>query len=170
MWINSRFKILSLSKKNFKYQIKNKKLQMKSQISKTKLRDSIGKIEPASRMTNQRLEIISFLQSNREHPAAEKIYFEVKKKLPKISRGTIYRNLEILRQRNLVRKYNFGEDSDRFDGDMTDHHHFYCRQCRRVIELVLPDAYQLKERVESGQQVIVENFDIIFKGKCNVCK
>lgn len=129
-----------------------------------------GQIQPSSRMTNQRLEIISYLQSTREHPTAEKIYFEIRKKLPKISAGTIYRNLEILEKKDLVKRYNFGESKDRFDAERRDHHHFFCERCHRVIEVSLPDAYQLKERVETSEQVRVENYAIIFKGKCNVCK
>lgn len=133
-------------------------------------RKTIGRIEPASRMTNQRLEIISFLQTTREHPTAEKIYLEIRKKLPKISRGTIYRNLVVLEEKELVKRLNFGEDKDRFDGDISVHHHFFCQRCRRVIDLNLPDAYQLKERVEDSERVIINNFGIIFKGHCNVCK
>ena len=129
-----------------------------------------GTIQPASRMTNQRLEIISYLQSTKEHPTAERIYFEVRKKLPKISRGTIYRNLEVLEQKNLVKRFNFGESKDRFDAERSDHHHFFCQRCHRVIEVILPDAYQLKERVESSEQAKVENYAIMFKGKCSVCK
>lgn len=130
----------------------------------------IGSIKPSSRMTNQRLEIISYLQSTKEHPTAEKIYFEIKKKLPKISAGTIYRNLEILERKNLVKRFNFGESRDRFDGDMSAHHHFYCLRCRRIIDLVLPDTYQLRERVENGENFKVDSFDIMFKGRCNICK
>ena len=129
-----------------------------------------GQIRPSSRMTNQRLEIISFLQSTREHPTAEKIYFEVRKKLPKISRGTIYRNLEILEKKDLVKRFNFGESCDRFDAERSEHHHFFCQRCHRVIEVILPDAYQLKERAENSEQVKIENFGIIFKGRCNICR
>jgi len=130
----------------------------------------IGKIMPKSRMTNQRLEIISYLQSTREHPTAEKIYFEIRKKLPKISLGTIYRNLDVLISKSLVIKYNFGEDRDRFDADTSAHHHFFCRRCHRVFDLILPDAYQLKDRVESGENFSVEKFSIMFVGRCNICK
>jgi len=129
-----------------------------------------GQIKPSSRMTNQRLEVISYLQSIREHPTAEKIYLEIRKKLPKISRGTIYRNLDVLEEKNLINRLNFGETKDRFDAIKPDHHHFFCQRCRRVIDLVLPDAFQLKERVESSDGVKVENFAIIFKGMCNLCK
>ena len=141
---------------------------MKFQIKNIKSKN-IGHIKPASRMTNQRLEIISFLQATKEHPTAEKIYFEVRKKLPKISAGTIYRNLEILEKKDLVKRLNFGEDKDRFDAERSEHHHFFCQRCHRVIEINLPDAYQLKERVESSEQVKVEDYDIIFKGECNFC-
>jgi Fe2+ or Zn2+ uptake regulation protein len=135
-----------------------------------KTNNKIGKIAPQSRMTNQRLEIISYLQSTKEHPNAEKIYIEIKKKLPKISLGTIYRNLEFLQKKNLIKKLNFGEDKDRFDGDTSVHHHFYCLRCRRVIDLALPDAYQLAERVVNSHNVEVSEFSIIFKGRCNICK
>ena len=45
-------------------------------------------ISPSSRMTNQRLEILTYLESTGEHPTADKIYLEVRKKLPKIELGT----------------------------------------------------------------------------------
>ncbi|TSC91462.1 MAG: Fe2+/Zn2+ uptake regulation protein [Candidatus Berkelbacteria bacterium Licking1014_96] len=137
---------------------------------RTEEQKNTGRIKPSSRMTNQRLEIISFLQSSSEHPTAERIYFEVRKKLPKISRGTIYRNLEILEKKDLVKRFNFGEKRDRFDAERSDHHHFFCQRCRRVIDVILPDAYQLKERTENSEQVKVENFGIMFKGKCNICR
>jgi Fe2+ or Zn2+ uptake regulation protein len=128
-----------------------------------------GQIQPSSRMTNQRLEIISYLQSTREHPTAEKIYLEVKKKLPKISLGTIYRNLEVLIERNLVVKLYLGEVSDRYDGNTNEHYHFFCRRCHRVIEEFLPDAYQLKERVEIVDNCRIDRTDIVFKGICKLC-
>ena len=144
------------------------KIPQKSE--KTKDIKKEGQIQPSSRMTNQRLEIISYLQSTREHPTAEKIYFEIRKKLPKISLGTIYRNLEFLQEKNLIKKLNFGEDKDRFDGDTSVHHHFCCLRCRRVIDLTLPDAYQLAERIVNSYNVEISEFSIIFKGRCNICK
>lgn len=132
--------------------------------------DRIGKISPQSRMTNQRLEIISYLQSTKEHPGAEKIYIEVRKKLPKISLGTIYRNLDVLIAKELVVKYNFSEDHDRFDADITAHHHFFCYNCHRVFDIYLPDAYQLKDRIENSEGFEVQKLSIKFLGKCNLCR
>jgi Fe2+ or Zn2+ uptake regulation protein len=128
-----------------------------------------NQIRPSSRMTNQRLEILAYLESTREHPTAEKIYQEVRKKLPKISLGTIYRNLFILRKKNLVVKLNTGEERDRFDGNTQEHHHFICQRCHRILDISLPDALQLKERVEN-QGNKVEKMDICFYGICEICQ
>lgn len=130
----------------------------------------MGSIKPSSRMTNQRLEIISFLQSTHEHPTAEKIYFEVRKKLPKISLGTIYRNLEILLEKGMVVKLCLGEERDRFDGDTNSHYHFFCRNCRRIIDIIMPDAGQLGERAESQLKAKVESTEILFRGVCEFCQ
>jgi Fur family peroxide stress response transcriptional regulator len=129
-----------------------------------------GTIKPSSRMTNQRLEIISFLQSTHEHPTAEKIYIEVRKKLPKISLGTIYRNLEVLANKGMVVKLCLGEDKDRYDGDTNSHYHFFCNQCRRIIDIIMPDAEQLKDRVEGQLSSKVESTDILFRGVCDFCQ
>lgn len=127
------------------------------------------KIRPSSRMTNQRLEILSYLESTKEHPAAEKIYREVRKKLPKISLGTVYRNLEVLRKKGLVTKLCVGEEKDRFDGNSQEHYHFICERCRRIVDLLLPDAYQLKERIQNQDKYKVERMDISFRGLCDLC-
>lgn len=130
----------------------------------------IGSIKPSSRMTNQRLEIISYLQSTTEHPTAEKIYYEVRKKLPKLSLGTVYRNLEILAEKGIVVKLDLGEDRDRYDADTKLHHHFICRQCRRIIDIIMPDVEQLKDRIEGQLNVRVEKTQILFNGLCEYCQ
>ena len=46
--------------------------------------------------SKQREIILEVIKNNRTHPTAEEIYILVTKKEPKISRSTVYRNINIL--------------------------------------------------------------------------
>lgn len=85
------------------------------------------------RLTSQKQIILEYLQSVKNHPTAEEVFEAVKKKLPRISLGTVYRNLETFYQRGLAKKIE-GE-TKRFDGDISIHHHFICQKCKKVFDI-----------------------------------
>lgn len=58
------------------------------------------------RITKQRQVILDQLKKHKDHPGADVIYTEVRQILPKISLGTVYRNLEMLSESEVVSKLN----------------------------------------------------------------
>ena len=60
------------------------------------------------RMTQQRQVILEELRLCRSHPTADELYSRVRRRLPRISLGTVYRNLETLAERGLIRKMEVG--------------------------------------------------------------
>ena len=86
------------------------------------------------RMTQQRQVILEELRNVNTHPSADEIYEMVRKRLPRISLGTVYRNLEILCASGEIQKLEFGCSLKRFDGVATDHYHIRCLDCDRVID------------------------------------
>ena len=79
-------------------------------------------------MTNQRKVIMEELCSVTTHPTAQDLYDMVRKRIPDISLGTVYRNLDTLSNSGLVLKFEKAGQR-RFDGDMSAHHHIRCIKC-----------------------------------------
>ncbi len=84
------------------------------------------------RNTRQREVILAELCKLTSHPTAVGLHEIVKLRLPKISLGTVYRNLELLRKMGAVRKLQFSEAEARFDGNVEPHDHVRCIRCGRV--------------------------------------
>ena len=84
------------------------------------------------RMTKQRRAILEQLQSHPTHPTADELYARVRGVLPRISLGTVYRNLEAMADRGMVLKLGAADAPKRFDGRAQAHYHVRCVRCGRV--------------------------------------
>lgn len=89
----------------------------------------------AIRYSKQREAIRTYLISSNAHPTAETVYHAILKDFPNISLGTVYRNLNFLVEHGEAARLNIGDGLEHFDGNPKPHHHFYCRHCRRVLDL-----------------------------------
>lgn len=87
------------------------------------------------RMTKQRRIILEEIKDLHTHPTADEVYERVRRRLPRISLGTIYRNLELLSRKGVIRKLEFGGSQMRFDGDLGSHTHIRCLHCGRIDDL-----------------------------------
>ena len=121
------------------------------------------------RVTNQRKIILEELQGVKTHPTADEIYSLVRKRLPRISLGTVYRNLEILSNLGLVRKLENAAGQKRFDGDMSPHHHIRCCKCGKVGDIFnAPALNGVDQGLETDFQVT--GFLLEFAGICPQCQ
>lgn len=121
------------------------------------------------RMTNQREMILQELKKSREHLTADELYERVKKKMPRISLATVYRNLEILSEARLIGKLEVSGRQKRFDWDTSDHDHIHCVSCNRIDNLDL-DREELGVQttgVVSGYKVT--GYRLEFSGLCSRC-
>ena len=74
--------------------------------------------------SRQRESIKNYLQSTTEHPTADTVYAHVREKVPNISLGTVYRNLNLLAEAGDALKISTPSGGDRFDGRTNPHYHF----------------------------------------------
>jgi Fur family peroxide stress response transcriptional regulator len=81
------------------------------------------------KVTHQRMEIYRELASTEEHPEAETVYRRVHRRIPAISRDTVYRTLAFLEELGLVRRAEVRSGPARFDANIDRHHHFVCTSC-----------------------------------------
>lgn len=130
------------------------------------MREILGK---DMRVTNQRKVILEELQGVKTHPTADELYSLVRKRLPRISLGTVYRNLEVLSGLGLVRKLENAAGQKRFDGDMSHHHHIRCSDCGTVGDIFnAPPLSGADQGLETDFQVT--GFEIEFTGICPQCQ
>ena len=87
------------------------------------------------RYSIQRQLILDYVLNSCEHPTAEMIYRDLKKEIPNLSLGTVYRNLNLLVERNLIKKIVVPNNVDRFDKTLIDHDHMNCIKCGRMLDI-----------------------------------
>ena len=121
------------------------------------------------RLTSQKQIILDYLMSVKVHPPAEKVFQEVKKKLPRISQGTVYRILNNFTDKGKIQAIGAGGISH-FDGDTSPHAHFICQSCSKVFDVF--DVCSkcktlLNKKIKVGK---INHFKIYFYGKCKNCK
>lgn len=93
-------------------------------------------------VTPQRMAIIEALLGATDHPRAETIWAEVRRRHPHVSLATVHRTLETLCRIGEARKVTTLHDSARYDGNLEPHHHVVCVHCRRIrdVEIAGVDA------------------------------
>jgi Fur family peroxide stress response transcriptional regulator len=121
-------------------------------------------------VTPQRLAVLSTLESRRDHPTAEQIYHEVRRRLPAISFNTVYKTLEVLCQRGLVNKVNPLHEVARYDIQTHNQAHLVCRQCHRIYDLEREPEPIALSPTEVPPGFSVEHQTVIFWGICPHCQ
>ncbi len=125
--------------------------------------------KPPFRMTNQRQVILRELKKVNVHPTADEIYVMVRRVIPHISLGTVYRNLEILSAMGLVQKLEYSGNQRRYDGTSEKHHHIRCISCGMVAD-VSPEAVTTFEfNPENVPTWNVLDHRVVFLGLCANC-
>ena len=120
------------------------------------------------RRTIQRQVIVEELRKLRTHPTAKELYEEVKKRIPTISFGTVYRALKLLKARGEVLELTFPERSSRWDGFTHPHQHFFCEKCGRVYDIE-EDISPLLENIRSSITGKVNRVHLEIYGVCEGC-
>ena len=123
-----------------------------------------------NRMTIQKRIIMEELEKTKKHPTAELLYGEVKKRLPEISIGTVYRNLDILAKDGTAQKLVDSKRKNRFDGNPEIHFHIECSNCGRVDDLPENIAEVLKKDIDQETGYEVNGYNLYFYGICPDCK
>ena len=124
-------------------------------------------IAPQTRMTVQRSVILDELRKLKTHPTADELYHVVRKRLPRISLGTVYRNLEHLAHTKAILKLNIGGNIKRFDGCCDKHYHATCLACGRIFDVPAAD---LPEIAPALPEFTVTAASISFEGYCAGCR
>ena len=121
--------------------------------------------------SKQREIILETLKATSTHPTAEEIYNMVHENNPKISKSTVYRNINILVEDNVIRRIKMQSGADKFDYICKEHYHAICEKCGSVFDFMYNFKIDELEKVVQNQTGVISKANsITIYGTCNKCK
>jgi Fur family transcriptional regulator, peroxide stress response regulator len=124
------------------------------------------------RLTGPRRLVLEVVRGSDAHPTAEAVHQMVRRRLPRVSLGTVYRNLRLLVTQGLVKE--LPGPHTRFDRNLSEHHHFTCLACGRIADVAGPlterHSRAIVSRVASSGGFSVTHHRIEFYGRCAACR
>ena len=123
-------------------------------------------IDNGIKPTFQRIKILEYLDLNRIHPTVDTIYNALYKKVPTLSKTTVYNTLDVLRKKGVVNVLTITESEWRYEYNHSTHHHFLCKECGKIIDLDVNCVYQNSMNIEGHK---IEEIHGYFIGICNNC-
>jgi Fur family transcriptional regulator, ferric uptake regulator len=125
---------------------------------------------PSHRNTRQRQVILKELQKLKSHPTATQLFQIVRRQLPKISLGTVYRNLELLNQLGMIQKLDLAGEEARFDACTARHDHVSCVRCGRCDDFPGPPLDLPRGEANDGGGYQVLGHRLQYYGICPQCR
>jgi Fur family ferric uptake transcriptional regulator len=122
------------------------------------------------RLTTQRQILLEELSKVKTHPTASELYDMVRKRLPRIGLGTVYRNLELMAENGMVLKLEVGGTQKRFDATTQTHYHIRCTDCGKVDDIDTPVMDDLVREAANATAYEVLGHHIEFSGICLACQ
>lgn len=120
------------------------------------------------RYSHQRELILKEVGRRQDYPTAEQICTSLRSECPRLSLGTVYRDLNTLVEVGMIRRVSIPGKADCFDGRTDIHENFYCRTCGRVLGFSVP-ADQMRKILDGGSENQVEDYMLTVFGTCKEC-
>jgi Fur family peroxide stress response transcriptional regulator len=120
--------------------------------------------------SHKRDALLEKLRGTTSHPTALWIYDELRKDIPDISLGTVYRNLAAFKAEGLIISVGIVNGQERFDANTSEHTHFVCLSCGEVIDVDAEIEPSLKESVEVKYGLDIFAQQLTLYGRCGQCQ
>jgi len=121
------------------------------------------------RMTRQRKVILEELRRINNHPSADELYERVRQLLPRISLGTVYRNLDVLSELGEIQRLELSGSLKRFDGNPRKHYHIRCMNCDRIDDAPLAFQKNIEDQLNGETDYKIMGHRLEFVGLCPAC-
>ena len=121
--------------------------------------------------SRKREAVYEVVASTKTHPSVDWVYERIRKIYPDVSLATVYRNLKRFCEQGRVKSIGVVNGQERFDADVSDHSHFVCKECGKVLDI--PESFLLPEMLDAlGEQYGFDfhRSEVRFSGVCSACK
>ncbi|MDL2211898.1 transcriptional repressor [Erysipelotrichaceae bacterium OttesenSCG-928-M19] len=115
-------------------------------------------------------ELIKQTVLNSSHPTAEDVYLTLVEDNPQLSLGTVYRNLNTLCDKGVIKRVAIPNSKDYFDGILSEHQHLICDKCHNIFDLDVKAMDELADKIEKDQGIKVSSLQLFVKGVCHNCQ
>jgi Fur family peroxide stress response transcriptional regulator len=121
------------------------------------------------RHSRQRDRLLALLKETDSHPTVDWLYSRLKTEFPKLSLGTVYRNLSILIDQGKVLRIEAGSTFDRFEANTGLHYHLICEKCGKISDFNMPQNRELDIKASHLTDFNIHSHRIDFYGICSEC-
>ncbi len=121
------------------------------------------------RNSKQRNVIRDYLSGRIDHPTAEKLYNEIKEEYPRMSLGTVYRNLMYLKDIGEIQAIVVGDGITHFDPNPMPHAHFYCTECHQVSDIHIRNYVEIHALFAKNTKNQIQKCSVNLSGVCEHC-
>ena len=122
------------------------------------------------RNTKQKELILQVLSNDKSHPTIKDIYNKVHALDKNVGQATVYRNINKLVDSGKVKRLSIDKDITRYDGDKSNHYHFICNSCNKVIDIPYKGIDVPADKINHDYNIQIDDCEIIFRGQCNECQ
>ena len=133
------------------------------------LKNELKKSAHHYRKSRQRDVILEELRRIQKHLSADEVYALVRQKLPRISLGTVYRNLEVLTEMGEIQTLELGGSVKRYDWEPNKHYHIRCMQCGLVEDAPIAPLQQVEDELYGATVFNIIGHRLEFEGLCPAC-
>jgi Fur family peroxide stress response transcriptional regulator len=127
--------------------------------------------------SRKRDEILNIIRSTASHPSARWVYEQLKPAYPRLSLGTVYRNIRTFQEEGELISVGVVQGEERFDGRVQPHPHFICARCGKIVDIAGSGNETLIEPAvpaipETGvfNDLHVDPRKTVFYGLCGDCR
>ncbi|MCL2351201.1 MAG: transcriptional repressor [Firmicutes bacterium] len=118
--------------------------------------------------TKQRQAILTVLSDVGVHLTADQVYEQTRRTFPNISKGTVYRNLNLMADENLIRRVHIAGEPVRFDSNRVRHQHKVCVKCGGISDIGDVDAREILRLIAPDSGVV--DYDMVVYVVCGKCE
>ena len=125
--------------------------------------------EEGFRITPQRTAIVDYLLKTEDHPSAEHIHKVVRKKHPMVSLSTVYKTLDLLKEKKIVNEIDV-EGEARFDAHTDEHINLVCMHCGKIEDVDEESIKEIQAKAARKSKYLILKSNFEFTGYCSNCK
>ena len=107
---------------------------------------------------------------NKEHPNAETLFAQLQPKYPSMSLATVYKTVDMLQKIGRLKFLTTGEDSLRYDANISDHNHIQCTKCGRIMDINEGADQKTIKHLENSTGFVIQEQRLYLYGICQKCQ